>query len=75
MQLQVIDSLSELPEKAWNALVSPDDPFTDYLFLRALEDSNSVGANTGWLPKHVVCYDGATLVGAVPLYLRWSRWV
>jgi predicted N-acyltransferase len=70
MRLQVLDSLSQTSQAHWNALVSPDDPFTDYLFLRALEDSGSVGSNTGWLPKHIVCYDDVGLAGALPMYLK-----
>jgi predicted N-acyltransferase len=70
MRLQVIDSLSQIPEQDWNALVNPNDPFTDYLFLRALEDSASVGQGTGWVPKHVLCYDDKRLAGAIPLYLK-----
>ena len=70
MRLQVIDALSQLSEPDWNALVSPDDPFTTYAFLRALEDSGSVGQGSGWQPMHVVAYDDTLLVGAIPLYLK-----
>src|SRR5688572_1905690 len=40
-------------------------------FLRLLEESESVGpVETGWLPRHVAAFEGETLVGAMPLYLK-----
>ena len=31
----------------------PADPFTTYRFLKALEDSGSVGPGTGWQPYYL----------------------
>ena len=47
------------------------NPFLSHDFLSALEASNSVGARTGWQPRHVLARtpDG-TLVAAVPCYLK-----
>lgn len=67
---RVIEKLSDIDALAWDSLVSPDDPFTEYRFLRALEDTACVGKDTGWLPRHVLCYEGERLVGAIPLYLK-----
>lgn len=59
-----------MPAEAWNACVDDNEPFTEHAFLYALETSRSVGERTGWLPQFVIAWQGPTLVGAVPLYLK-----
>jgi predicted N-acyltransferase len=71
LELEIVPSLEHVDETAWNALGEPDDPFTEYAFLRALETSRSVGPQrTGWLPQHVLLKGPTGLVGAMPLYLK-----
>jgi hypothetical protein len=42
-----------------------------HAFLSALEDSGSVGAQSGWVPHHLAIFDGPDkLVAAAPLYLK-----
>lgn len=54
-----------------DASTSPYNPFLDYAFLSALEDSGCVGGRTGWSVNHVVLEDaGGRLLGAVPAYLK-----
>lgn len=53
----------------WDALTA-GDPFTTHRFLKALEDSGSVGPGTGWEPRHLLAHFGGKLVGAMPLYLK-----
>ena len=55
--------------EAWDAL-SHGNPFTTHRFLKALEDSGSVGEGTGWEPRHMLAHLGGKLVGAMPLYLK-----
>lgn len=47
------------------------NPFVSHAFLSSLEDSGSVTAQTGWLPRHIVLRapDG-TLEGAMPAYIK-----
>lgn len=72
IQLRVIDSLSEIAESDWNALLSPDaGPFLKYVFLLTLENTGCVGGNTGWQTAHLLAEDSAgKLLGAMPLYLK-----
>ena len=35
----------------------PNNPFVSHDFLSSLEDSNSVGAATGWQPRHLLAED------------------
>ncbi len=67
---RVVDSIGEVPAPAWDALVSPDDPFLEHRFLHALERSGSVGGDSGWEPRFVLVESGGDLVGAVPLYRK-----
>ena len=72
LQLRVIQSLSEIAEDDWNALLCPDaGPFLKYAFLSALEKTECVGANTGWQVAHLLVEDSKSrLLGAMPLYLK-----
>jgi len=70
IEIQVISSMKEVQPDRWDALVQPDDPFTEHAFLHALEASGSVGPGTGWQPVHLLARQGEALVGAAPLYLK-----
>ncbi len=48
----------------------PEDPFTTYRFLRALEDSGSVGAGTGWQPQYMTAEINGQLIACAPLYAK-----
>jgi predicted N-acyltransferase len=48
-----------------------NNPFVSHDFLSSLEASSSVGARTGWQPRHLLLEDAAgTLVGAAPCYVK-----
>jgi len=50
---------------------SAGNPFLSHRFLKALEDSKSVGRRTGWQPQYLLAEtDDGTLQGAVPLYMK-----
>ena len=79
ISIKVVKSISELDREEWNScaifysadgLDKIEDPFISYDFLDALEKSNSVGENTGWLPHHLAAIRKNKLIGAVPLYLK-----
>jgi len=72
IQLRVIQSLSEIGEESWNALLRSDaGPFLKYEFLSALEETGCVGDNTGWQIAHLLAEDSdSRLLGAMPLYLK-----
>ncbi len=69
--VKVLGSLGEVPAAQWDACAGADDPFLSHAFLSALEDSGSVSARSGWLPRHLVVEDGAgTVIAAAPMYLK-----
>ncbi len=48
-----------------------NNPFVSHDFLSALEASHSVGARTGWQPRHLLAEDDAgLLLGAAPCYVK-----
>ena len=71
-QLRVIQSISDVNESNWNALLSPDaGPFLRYEFLNTLEQTACVGGNTGWQVAHLLVENAQSeIVGAMPLYLK-----
>ena len=48
----------------------PDDPFTTYWFLKALEDSGSVGPGTGWQPRYLQVRQDEETIAVAPLYAK-----
>jgi predicted N-acyltransferase len=67
----VIDRIDAVPAVEWDACAGSDNPFLRHAFLKALEDSGSVGRKTGWLPQHLTLNDeNGTLQAAVPMYVK-----
>jgi uncharacterized protein len=75
IEISLIGGMDEVPATDWDAVACPegappDDPFTTHRFLKALEDSGSVGPGTGWSPHHILAWQSGQLIGAMPLYLK-----
>jgi len=70
------DSLAGIAQGDWDACACPEaldggpaeDPFTTYRFLKALEDSGSVGAGTGWQPLYLSAELDGQVIACAPLY-------
>jgi len=69
MRTSIHPQIDEIPAAAWNAL-GDGNPFLRHELLAAMEHHGCVGETFGWLPRHVAAWDGDTLVGAMPLYLK-----
>jgi len=67
--VRVLDSLAEIPPQDWNRLAG-DSPFLSHAFLHALHETGCASASTGWAPAYITQWEGATLTGAMPLYLK-----
>ena len=70
ISIRTVDSLEHVDFKAWDALDHGTSPFQRYGFLRALEESASVGPDTGWLPTYLLVERGDTLIGACAAYVK-----
>src|SRR3954471_20516216 len=67
----VIDRIDAVPAAEWDGCAGPDNPFLRHAFLKALEDSGSVGRKTGWLPQHLILADeGGGVRAAAPMYVK-----
>ncbi|WP_136440061.1 GNAT family N-acetyltransferase [Pacificoceanicola onchidii] len=78
ISVNLLTSLSAISAEDWDACACPEtedggrpfDPFTTYRFLKALEDSGSVGPGTGWEPRYLTAEKDGTLIGVAPLYAK-----
>lgn len=72
-------SLTQIGQQVWDSCAAPEaldggrpnDPFTTYRFLHALEVSHSVGEEAGWLPQYMQIRADDDVIGVVPLYLKF----
>lgn len=68
-------SIQDIGCERWNhcarASQSTYNPFVDYHFLAALEQSGSVGGETGWMPMHTTVARDDELVGVCPTYIKY----
>lgn len=68
---RTVAGVAEVGAEAWDACAGTANPFVRHAFLRALEDSGSVGPGTGWAPMHVVVEDESGRAAAcAPAYLK-----
>lgn len=78
IKVSIHDSLSQIDATEWDACACPEaseggrpeDPFTTYRFLKALEDSRSVGVGTGWQPYYIRAELDGQDIAFAPLFLK-----
>lgn len=78
VEIRLLPSLSEITQADWDSCACPEaadggrplDPFTTWRFLKALEDSGSVGTGTGWQPFYLTARMGGELIGVAPAYAK-----
>jgi len=69
--IKVLENIDAIAPSEWDACAGTSNPFVSHTFLRALEESGSVGKESGWLPQHLIIEDETGhLLGAVPMYLK-----
>ncbi|MBL4622332.1 MAG: N-acetyltransferase [Immundisolibacteraceae bacterium] len=71
MTISFVDSIDQVTRQQWGSLDLGQNPFIQYQFLSALEQSGSVGDGSGWQVHHLLLHDDQQgLIGAVPCYLK-----
>ncbi len=68
-ETKIIDTLDGISVTAWNALAG-DDPFLRHEFFSAMHETGCASRKTGWLPQFITLWEGSSLRGALPLYLK-----
>lgn len=71
MKATVVPRIADVPAQAWDGLDHGDSPFLRTGFLRALEESGSVGRGSGWSPVYILIADtDGGLVGGVAAFVK-----
>ncbi len=74
IQITVSQNIASISPSDWDACANPQgypfDPFISHRFLLALEQSGSVGPNTGWQSYHLLASQGDEVIGVMPLYAK-----
>jgi len=83
--IHLAPSIGEIDPAQWDACANPHappsaetpfeierfNPFISYAFLKALEDSKSVGGRSGWISTHILVKDQeGRLAAAAPAYMK-----
>lgn len=75
IEISAHTSLAAIDPVDWDACACPEamdgraiDPFTTYAFLKALEDSHSLGAGTGWDPRYLTATQDGQVIAVAPLF-------
>lgn len=72
LKIKFITSIAKVGQNVWDQLAVDACalPFCKYDFLHGLEQSGSVGTDTGWFPQHLVIYQNEQIIGVMPLYKK-----
>ncbi len=63
--------IAGIDKSRWDALARPlKAPFFEWEWLRLMEASGSIAAETGWYPAHLAVWSQDALVAAAPLYRK-----
>ncbi len=68
--IRAVGSTGELDAAAWDSLDHGPSPFLRHGFLRALEDSGSIGRRSGWTPVYLLIEAAGKLQGAVAAFIK-----
>jgi predicted N-acyltransferase len=67
--LQILESLERVDPARWDALAG-GNPTVSHAFLDSLHRTRCASPATGWAPRFPSYWDGDTLLGATPLYVK-----
>ena len=68
---RIADGVAAIPAAEWDACAGTANPFVSHAFLKALEDSGSVGQRTGWQPiPLIVDGDDGIPIAVAPAYAK-----
>lgn len=75
VEILIVAEIAEIGQQDWDECAGPEgldgrpiDPFTTYRFLKALEDSGSVGQGTGWVPRYIVARQEGQIIAVMPSF-------
>ena len=62
----------DLQEKLYS--IKANNPFEDFSYLRAMEQSNSASEKSGWIPDHLGEIKNKELISFLPLYKKFNSY-
>ena len=71
IQITVESSIYKFEAKDWNNCNKYGNVFLSYNFLKLLEDSNSIGGNTGWDPVYFCLKVNKEVNAIVPCFIKY----
>ena len=54
--------------------IKANNPFEDFAYLRAMEESNSASEKSGWIPEHIGEIKNKKLISFMPLYKKFNSY-
>jgi len=70
LRIEWLDAIAAVSAERWNRLLPEANPFVRHEFLHALEQSGSLRRDLGWRAQHLLLWQGESLIGAAPCYLK-----
>lgn len=68
--INVYNSITSLDKEKYNKIVDSENPFLEYEFLEAFEESGCVGSYTTWNPRHIILTHKDRIIGAITSYIK-----
>ena len=63
-------NIASIGRKIWQECSFNSNPFLCYTFLKNLEDSNSIGVKTSWIPNYISIKYKKIIVAVSPMYIK-----
>lgn len=71
LELSLAESVAEFSAELWAELEGPAAyPFLRREWLSAFEESDCLGADRGWVPRHLVVKQGGEILAVAPAYIK-----
>ena len=71
INIKVVSSINKFKAKDWDNCNKNGNVFLSYNFLKLLEDSNSIGGNTGWQPIYFCLKVNDKITAIVPSFIKY----
>lgn len=72
--LEFISSVEQVGNAIWTDICGTDYPFLRYPFLKALESSGCVDADSAWQTHHAIIKNGGRVAAILPLYRKYDSY-
>ena len=71
INIKAVSSINKFKAKDWDNCNKNGNVFLSYNFLKLLEDSNSIGGNTGWQPIYFCLKVNGKITAVVPSFIKY----